>query len=79
MYQPSFAEILIQFYFSPSATLSGNKAHAMKNADGKVDDKHVRLFSAEAIEDHPNIQLTQGGFILIGLMSGGDYDTVSWQ
>jgi Holliday junction resolvase YEN1 len=51
----------------------------MKNADGKVDDKHVRLFSAEAIKDHPNVQLTQGGFILIGLMSGGDYDTVSWQ
>jgi Holliday junction resolvase YEN1 len=51
----------------------------MKNADGKVDDKHVRLYSAQDIEDHPNIQLTQGGCILIGLMSGGDYNTVSWQ
>jgi Holliday junction resolvase YEN1 len=48
----------------------------MKNADGKQDDKHVLLFPSRGILEHPDIQLTHGGFILIGLMSGGDYDTV---
>lgn len=49
----------------------------MRNADGKQDDKHVMLFSAEAMREHPDIGLTHGGFILIGLLSGGDYDMVS--
>jgi holliday junction resolvase YEN1 len=48
----------------------------MKNADGRQDDKHVLLFSSQRILEHPDIQLSHGGFILVGLMSGGDYDTV---
>jgi len=48
----------------------------MKNADGRQDDKQVLLFSSQRISEHPGIRLTHGGFILIGLMSGGDYDTV---
>ncbi|KIM23622.1 hypothetical protein M408DRAFT_27717 [Serendipita vermifera MAFF 305830] len=60
---------------NPSATLSGNKKHVMKNADGKQDDKHVLLFSSKRIFEDPDIRLQHGGFILIGLLSGGDYDT----
>jgi Holliday junction resolvase YEN1 len=48
----------------------------MKNADGKQDNKHVLLFHSRDILEHPDIQLTHGGFILMGLMKGGDYDTV---
>ena len=58
---------------SPSATLSGNKNLAMRNADGKQDKEHVILFSAELIKEHADIQLSHGGFILMGLLSGGDY------
>ncbi|CAG7851051.1 SubName: Full=Related to DNA repair endonuclease rad2 {ECO:0000313/EMBL:CCA73914.1} [Serendipita indica DSM 11827] len=60
---------------NPSATLSGNKNLAMRNADGKQDKEHVILFSAELIKDHADIQLSHGGFILMGLLSGGDYST----
>ncbi|KAG8840967.1 hypothetical protein FRB91_005481, partial [Serendipita sp. 411] len=60
---------------NPSATLSGNRAHAIRNADGRDDGKHVVLFSAEKIRQHEAVGLTHGGFILIGLLSGGDYDT----
>ncbi|KAG8829240.1 hypothetical protein FRC17_006912 [Serendipita sp. 399] len=59
---------------NPSATLSGNRAHAIRNADGRDDGKHVVLFSAEKIREHLEVGLTHGGFILIGLLSGGDYD-----
>jgi hypothetical protein len=66
----------VTYVYSPSATLTGNKAHVMRNADGKQDDKQILLFSSRRILEHPEIQLTHGGFILIELMSGGDYDTV---
>lgn len=49
----------------------------MKNADGREDGQHVMLFSSQAIQEHPAIGLSHAGFILIGLMNGGDYDTVS--
>lgn len=61
---------------SPSATLTGNNAHPKKNSAGKVDDMHVMIYTAKAIKEHPDVQLTQGGCILIGIMSGGDYIVV---
>ncbi|EIN05889.1 PIN domain-like protein [Punctularia strigosozonata HHB-11173 SS5] len=59
---------------NPSATLSGNRSHSVKNADGRDDGWHSRVFTAKAISEHPDIQLTRPGMILIGLLSGGDYD-----
>ena len=45
----------------------------MKNADGRVDGNHSMVYTSANILAHPSVQLTQGGLILIGLLSGGDY------
>ncbi|KAJ7074330.1 hypothetical protein C8F01DRAFT_19426 [Mycena amicta] len=60
---------------NPSNKLSGNRANPLLNADGKDDNNHSRVFRMEDIENHPDIGLTRGDLILIGLCSGGDYDT----
>ena len=41
--------------------------------DGREDGNHSAVYTARAIREHPAIQLTRGGLILIGLLSGGDY------
>ncbi|KAF8154069.1 hypothetical protein B0H34DRAFT_799973 [Crassisporium funariophilum] len=56
-----------------SNTLSGNRANPVLNAAGKDDKNHTRVFRLDDITRHPDIRLTRGGMILIGLMSGGDY------
>ncbi|KZT64851.1 PIN domain-like protein [Daedalea quercina L-15889] len=58
---------------NPSATLSGNRAHSLKNSAGREDGNHVATYTSHAILTHPSIQLTQGGLILIGILRGGDY------
>ena len=62
--------------FSSSLRLSANKSNPALNADGKESKYHTIVFDADAIRNHPNIQLTRGGIILFALLSGGDYDTV---
>ncbi|TCD62246.1 hypothetical protein EIP91_007142 [Steccherinum ochraceum] len=64
------AELVIR---NPSATLSGNRAHALKNSAGKMDDQHVATYSAQDLRSREDIQLTRGGLILIGILRGGDY------
>ena len=58
---------------SSSNTLSGNRANPVLNAAGKDDKNHSHIFRLQDISTHPEIRLTRGGLILIGLMSGGDY------
>ncbi|KAI9512138.1 hypothetical protein F5148DRAFT_1280054 [Russula earlei] len=58
---------------NPSINLSGNSKHAAKNADGRVDGNHSTVYTSVDILAHPSVQLTRGGLILIGLLSGGDY------
>ena len=36
----------------------------------------MKVFTAEAIRTHPDIQMTRGGLLLFALVSGGDYDEV---
>ncbi|KAI0319963.1 PIN domain-like protein, partial [Amylostereum chailletii] len=62
---------------NPSATLSGNKFHPLKNSDGRDDGNHSMVYRASAIEEQVN--LTRGGMILIGLLSGGDYHPAGLQ
>jgi holliday junction resolvase YEN1 len=64
---------------SNSLTLTGNKTdfEDLKNKDGKFDKNHVYTFSASDIAKHPETELTSDGLILIGLLSGGDYDQAS--
>jgi hypothetical protein len=38
-----------------------------------VDGNHSTIYTSADILAHPSVQLTRGGFILIGLLSGGDY------
>ncbi|KAI0759110.1 PIN domain-like protein, partial [Fomes fomentarius] len=64
------AKILVR---NPSATLSGNKRHSLKNAAGKDDGQHVMTYASSDILSHDEIQLSQGGMILIGVLRGGDY------
>ena len=45
----------------------------MVNADGRVDGNHSTVYTSANILAHPSVQLTRGGLILIGLLSGGDY------
>lgn len=49
----------------------------MKNAAGKDDGNHVYIYRAADIEGDDDIALSLGGFILIGLLAGGDYHQVS--
>ena len=59
--------------YSTGNTLSGNRANPILNSAGKNDKNHSHIFNIDSITRHPDIQLTRGGMILIGLMSGGDY------
>jgi len=59
-----------------SATLSGNRNHGARNADGKDDGQHVYMYHLNDIESNPTVNLSPGGLILIGLLRGGDYDQV---
>ncbi|KAF8064157.1 hypothetical protein FPV67DRAFT_204434 [Lyophyllum atratum] len=56
-----------------SNNLSGNRANPVVNAAGKDDKNHTKVYRMSDITTHPDIRLTRGGMILIGLMSGGDY------
>ena len=47
----------------------------MKNADGRVDGNHSTVYTLANILANLSVQLTRGGLILIGLLSGGDYHT----
>ncbi|KAH9856385.1 hypothetical protein C2E23DRAFT_516389 [Lenzites betulinus] len=58
---------------NPSATLSGNRAHQLKNTAGREDGNHVMIYRSSDILNREDIQLTQGGLILIGILRGGDY------
>ena len=58
---------------SPSNNLSGNRANPVLNAAGKDDKNHTKVYRLSDITVHPDVGLTRGGMILIGLMSGGDY------
>jgi Holliday junction resolvase YEN1 len=60
---------------SPSNNLSGNKSNPALNALGKDDKNHTLVFKFSDFSEHPDIGLTRGGLILIGLLSGGDYHT----
>ena len=53
--------------------LSGNRANPIKNSAGRDDKNHTIVFRLDDISKNPDVNLTRGGFILIGLMSGGDY------
>ncbi|KAL0952086.1 hypothetical protein HGRIS_008722 [Hohenbuehelia grisea] len=56
-----------------SNTLSGNRSNPVLNSDGRDDKNHTVVYRLEDITDDANIALTRGGFILIGLLRGGDY------
>ena len=45
----------------------------MKNSAGKDDGNHVMTYASSDILSHEDIQLTQGGLVLIGVLRGGDY------
>ncbi|KZO91641.1 hypothetical protein CALVIDRAFT_505443 [Calocera viscosa TUFC12733] len=61
---------------NPSATLTGTQTHVRKTGQGDKDDgQHVIIYRANDIESHPDIGLKRGDLILIGLLSGGDYNT----
>lgn len=68
-----YISMLFTCVHSASNNLSGNRANPVLNADGKDDKNHTRIFRLQDITTHQDIQLKRGGMILIGLMSGGDY------
>lgn len=58
---------------NPSNNLSGNRANPVVNALGKDDKNHTKVYRLSEITAHSDVRLTRGGMILVGLMSGGDY------
>ncbi|KAF9228062.1 hypothetical protein BS17DRAFT_772950 [Gyrodon lividus] len=58
---------------NPSSTLSGNRSHLVKNAQGKDDGNHVLTYASSSILSVPSVALSCSGTILIALLSGGDY------
>ncbi|KAJ7479997.1 PIN domain-like protein, partial [Mycena galericulata] len=60
---------------NPSNNLSGNRANPVLNSIGKDDKNHTRVYRMQDITEHPDVSFTRGDMILIGLCSGGDYDT----
>ncbi|KAF8331862.1 uncharacterized protein EI90DRAFT_893605 [Cantharellus anzutake] len=65
------AKIVIR---NPGRGLTGNLSNPALNSQGKDDGHHVRIFNADVLANDPNLRLTRAGFVLIGLMSGGDYE-----
>ena len=61
---------------SPGRGLTGNIKNPALNAKGKDDGNHVRIFKAADIATDEATCLDRAGFILIGLLSGGDYEEV---
>lgn len=59
---------------SMSLKLTGNKNNPAQDSEGNNSEHHVRIFEADAIESHRNIQMTRGRMIMFALISGGDYD-----
>ncbi|KAF9512454.1 hypothetical protein BS47DRAFT_1363132 [Hydnum rufescens UP504] len=59
---------------NPGRGLTGNISNPALNSEGKDDTNHVRMFDASVLEADKEIGLTRAGFILIGLLSGGDYE-----
>ena len=64
---------------SPGRGLTGNLKNPALNAEGKDDGNHVRIFTAAKIASDETAALNRAGFILIGLLSGGDYEEVGLQ
>ncbi|KAJ7171691.1 PIN domain-like protein, partial [Mycena crocata] len=60
---------------NPSNNLSGNRANPILNSEGRDDKNHTRVYRIEDITANPDVLLTRGDMIFIGLCSGGDYDT----
>ncbi|KAI0651272.1 hypothetical protein C8Q79DRAFT_897924 [Trametes meyenii] len=58
---------------NPSVNLSGNRKQNMENEAGKEDGQHVMVYRSSDILHRADIQLTQGGLILMGILCGGDY------
>jgi len=55
---------------NPSATLTGNAAHAANLPTTN----HTTVYASAHIETHESVGLTRGGMVLIGLLAGGDYN-----
>ncbi|KAK7040595.1 hypothetical protein R3P38DRAFT_2895916 [Favolaschia claudopus] len=60
---------------NPSNNLSGNRSNPVLNSEGRDDKNHTRVYRMQDIKEHPDVSFTRGDMILIGLCSGGDYDT----
>ncbi|KAF8317915.1 hypothetical protein DL93DRAFT_2076435 [Clavulina sp. PMI_390] len=59
---------------NPGRGLTGNLSNPALNQEGKDDGNHVRIFKASTLLSDPKVELNRAGFILIGLLSGGDYE-----
>ncbi|KAJ7696364.1 hypothetical protein B0H16DRAFT_1397218, partial [Mycena metata] len=58
---------------NPSNNLSGSRANPALNSEGGEDKDHTHVYRIEDIM--ADVSFTRGDMILIGLCSGGDYDT----
>ncbi|KAJ7616026.1 PIN domain-like protein [Roridomyces roridus] len=52
-------------------------AHRIIRKMNKRNLDEIMVYTATSMEQDPALQLTQGGILLLALMSGGDYDAVS--
>ncbi|KAG6819757.1 hypothetical protein H0H93_008969 [Arthromyces matolae] len=53
-----------------------NAQRVFRRVAGPKDVSRYRAYSADKIQQSPNLNLTRGGLILLALMVGGDYDPI---
>ena len=75
MVTPSFLVLLVS-YESKSQSCRVFTSNYLLSFDIKKDGDTVTFFTETAIQTRQEVQLTQGGMLLIALLGGGDYNTV---
>lgn len=57
--------------------LAGNLMNLALNTEGKDDGIHVHMFKAANIAEDEAVALNRAGFVLVGLLCGGNYEVGS--
>jgi Holliday junction resolvase YEN1 len=43
----------------------------------KKNKDEITVYTSEALQNNPDVRLTNGGILLLAVLNGGDYDTVN--
>jgi hypothetical protein len=66
----------VSYESKPQCCRVSSDNHLFLSFDIKKDGDNVTVFTETAIQTKREVQLTQGGMLLMALLAGGDYNTV---